>query len=165
MKTTAAAVLVLAAATAMLAATSATAAGHGRTVVKLHATSLGKVLVDARGRTLYLYTPDSKNTSVCTGGCASAWPPLLASGKPKAAAGVKAKLLGLTMRADGTHQVTYNGHPLYFYAGDAKAGQTKGEDVGGVWYVLNAAGRKVEPKTSSSNQAGTTTTAGSGYGY
>ena len=162
MKTTAATILVLAAAAAMLAAASATAATHGRTVVKLRATSLGKVLVDARGRTLYLYTPDGPNKSACYGGCASAWPPLLSTGKPKAAAGVKAKLLGLAMRTDGTHQVTYKGHPLYLYAGDSRAGQVNGEDVGGVWYSVSAAGAKVEPHSSS---PGTTTPSSGGYGY
>ncbi len=146
----------LALAVALLGAALAVAAGaaggtqttHARTVVKLRATSLGKLLVNARGRTLYLYTPDAPRKSRCYGACATAWPPLLSTGKAKAAKGVKAKLLGLTRRTDGTHQVTYKGHPLYLYAGDAKAGQVNGEDVGGVWYALNAAGGKVEPKAA-----------------
>jgi predicted lipoprotein with Yx(FWY)xxD motif len=166
MKTKTATILVLAVLGTVLAAASASAAAHGRAVVKLRSTTLGKVLVDAQGRTLYLYTPDGKSKSSCYGGCAKAWPPLLTSGKPKAAAGVKAGLLGVTKRTDGSRQVTYKGHPLYLYAADSKAGQVSGEDVGGVWYVLNAKGAKVEPKTNStSGQSTTTTTTNPGYGY
>ena len=154
---------------AALAACAGAAAGphgthakHARAVVKLRKTSLGKVLVDVRGRTLYLYTPDTGKKSTCYGGCASAWPPLLSTGKPKAGTGVKAKLLGLTMRTDGTHQVTYKGHPLYDYAADSKPGETSGEDVGGIWYVVSARGAKIEPRTgSSSTWSGTTSAASS----
>jgi predicted lipoprotein with Yx(FWY)xxD motif len=138
------------------------------TIVKLRATSLGKVLVDSRGRTLYLLTADGKNKSTCYGQCTSFWPPLLTTGKPKAGVSVKASLLRVTMRRDGKHQVTYAGHPLYRFVQDAKAGQTHGEGVsafGGEWYVLSAAGAKVEPKAeSTTTPTGTTTTSG-GYDY
>jgi predicted lipoprotein with Yx(FWY)xxD motif len=170
MKTRAATTLALALlGTALALAGGAAAArhtAHGHAVVKLGATSLGKVLVAANGRTLYLYTPDSKSKSTCYGGCASAWPPLLSTGKPKAARGVQAKLLGVTMRSDGSHQVTYKGHPLYLYAGDSKAGDVTGEGVGDVWYAVSAKGADVEPKTSgTADEGATTTSGGSGSGY
>ncbi len=140
-----------------LASGSALAASKAGTTVALHKTSLGKVLAASSGMTLYLYTPDPKGKSVCNGACASAWPPLLTKGKPRAGAGVRAKLLGTTRRSNGKLQVTYAGHPLYRYAGDSKAGQAKGEGVGGIWYVLSASGAKLTGKHS-----GTTT--GGGYG-
>ncbi len=137
------------------------AARHAKngTLVMLHKTKLGKVLATSGGMTLYLYTPDGKNRSNCYGSCAALWPPLIAKGKPRAGAGVRQKLLGVTRRRDGKRQVTYHGHPLYRYSGDSKPGQVKGEGYGGIWYALNAAGNKVEPHTST----GTTTTSG-GYG-
>lgn len=148
---------------AVLAACGSAGAGTHKSpaVVKLRATSLGKVLVAANGRTLYLYTPDGRNKSVCYGACASAWPPLLTTGKPKAA-GVKAALLGTAKRKDGKLQVTYKGHPLYLYTGDSKPGQVNGEGVGGSWYALSLAGAKATAKSKTSNQ---TTNPGAGYSY
>ncbi len=162
-KTVAAAAAVLA-----LVAAGAAAAAHekhhasrkGGTLVELRKTKLGKVLVMSNGRTLYHYTPDARDKSNCYGSCASVWPPLLTKGKPRAGKGVKSKLLGVTMRKDGKHQVTYRGHPLYRFTGDSRAGQVNGEDYGGIWYALNASGNKVEPK-----QSGGTTTGGGGGGY
>ena len=124
------------------------ASRSGGTVVKLHQTAFGKVLADARGRTLYLFTPDKGRASACYGQCAAAWPPLLVHGKLAAAAGLKQTLLGQTMRKDGTHQVTYAGHPLYLFVKDRKAGQALGEGVQKVWWVVSAAGRKVTSKAS-----------------
>ena len=102
--------------------------------------TLGSFLVDAKGMTLYLYTKDSPNTSACYGGCATIWPPLLTTGAATAGAGVTASLLGTTKRTDGTTQVTYNGWPLYYYAGDKATGDTTGENVQGVWFVITPAG-------------------------
>ena len=128
-------VLTLVVAGAAFAATHSTG-----TKVTLHSTSLGKVLATSKGRTLYLYTSDTTNHSNCTGGCASAWPPLLTKGKPVAGIGVKKSLLGTAKR--GTKlQVTYNGHPLYTYTGDSAAGQASGEGVGG-FYVVKASGKQ-----------------------
>ena len=83
---------------------------------------LGKILVDSQGKTLYLFEKDTGTKSTCSGGCATIWPPLRASGKPTAGTGVKASLLGTTQRSDGNAQVTYDGHPLYLYEADASAG-------------------------------------------
>ena len=118
----------------------------GKGSVALASTSLGKVLVDGNGRTLYLFEADKGTMSNCGGACASAWPPLTTSGKPSAGAGVVAAKLGTAKRADGTTGVTYDGHPLYTYAGDGAPGQTTGEgltDYGAPWYALSAAGKTV----------------------
>ena len=121
---------------------AAFAAALTGTKVTLHSTATkGKVIATSTGRTLYLYTPDTKNHSVCYSTCAQMWPPLMTSGKPIAGMGVKQALLGTTRRTNGKLQVTYNGHPLYRYVGDSSAGQTKGEGVGG-FYTVTAAGAK-----------------------
>jgi len=122
------------------AAASAPAAGTGAMVNLGQNSTLGSFLVDSKGMTLYLYTKDSPNTSVCYGGCASYWPPLLTTGAPAAGTGVTASLLGTTKRTDGTLQVTYNGWPLYYYVSDKTAGDTTGENVQGVWYVVTPQG-------------------------
>jgi predicted lipoprotein with Yx(FWY)xxD motif len=111
-----------------------------------NAGSLGTVLVDGDGRTLYLFEADKSTESTCKGGCATAWPPLLTSGKTSVGGSAQSKLLGTTKRSDGTTQVTYNGHPLYTYAGDAKPGDANGQALdqfGALWYVLDASGNKI----------------------
>lgn len=150
-----------------LAATGslATGATQSHASVSLRSTALGKVLVTATGRTLYLFTHDRLGKSRCTGQCAAFWPPLYDSAKPLAGAGVKASLLGRTRRADGRLQVTYAGHPLYRFVKDTRAGQTNGEGInhfGGLWWALDAKGRAVRhaapaPTTTSSTPATTTT--------
>lgn len=140
---TALAVLGVLAATWTAAASPFHHAAKSGPIVTLGSTDLGQVLIDARGRTLYLYTPDGKNTSTCYGQCASLWPPLLSSGKPRAAHGVKASLLGTTKRKDGKSQVTYAGHPLYFFAEDDEAGDVYGQGLQNIWYAVSAAGAKV----------------------
>jgi predicted lipoprotein with Yx(FWY)xxD motif len=84
-------------------------------LISLGKTPLGQVLVNARGRTLYLFEKDKRGKSSCNGACATAWPPLIASGKPRAKPGIKASLLGRVKRRDGRRQVTYNRHPLYTF--------------------------------------------------
>ena len=117
------------------------------TTVSTASTSLGVVLVDARGRTLYLFQKDANGKSACTGSCAAAWPPLIASGKPAAAGGARASLLGTTKRSDGRMQVTYNRHPLYTFVKDTKKGQTSGQNVdafGAEWYAVSPEGKTAE---------------------
>jgi predicted lipoprotein with Yx(FWY)xxD motif len=104
--------------------------------------TLGSLLVDSQGMTLYLYTTDTPNKSNCYGPCAVAWPPLLTAGAPIAGSGVTASLLGTTTRTDGTTQVTYNGWPLYYFQTDKAAGDTTGENVQNVWFVITPAGVK-----------------------
>jgi predicted lipoprotein with Yx(FWY)xxD motif len=105
---------------------------------------LGSFLADDKGMTLYLFTKDTPNTTVCYEKCAVAWPPLLTTGDPVAGEGVDASLLGTTDRTDGTVQVTYNGWPLYYYEKDKAPGDVVGQDVGGVWFVVSPAGEMVE---------------------
>jgi len=123
------------------------ASSTGGSSVKLASTKLGKVLVDAQGRTLYLFEADKGAMSACAGACAGVWPPLKTTGKPIAGAGITASKLGSTKRSDGSTEVTYNGHPLYTYTGDSSAGQTSGQAIdefGAEWYALSAAGNKID---------------------
>ena len=119
----------------------------GGAAVGLANSKLGKILVDSKGDTLYLWQADKDTTSTCNAACASAWPPLLTHGKPIAGPGLSASKLGTTSRSDGATEVTYNGHPLYTFVGDSAPGQTTGEGnmgFGAEWDVLSAAGTKVE---------------------
>jgi predicted lipoprotein with Yx(FWY)xxD motif len=104
--------------------------------------SLGSILVDGKGMTLYLFTKDTPNASNCTGQCLVAWPPLL--GKPTAGKGVDATKLDSFSRADGSTQASYNGWPLYYWQQDAKPGDVTGQDVNSVWYVLDRNGAAVK---------------------
>ena len=135
------------------ATTAKAAGGTSATVSVANNSGLGKILVDSQGRTLYLFAKDSGTKSTCSGGCATAWPPLLASGKPTAGGGAKASLLGTTPRSNGRPQITYNGHPLYGYQGDGKAGDTNGQGINGFgapWYVLSPTGNEISKASSSS---------------
>ena len=149
---------------ATAAAPSTTAAGHPGTVGTAIASGLGTILVDSQGRTLYLFEKDTGTKSACFGACASAWPPLRASGKPTAGSGAKTSMLGTIPRSDGKPQVTYNGHPLYTYTADQNPGDTSGEGLtafGGLWYAVSAAGNQVVGQPSSSSGS----SGGGGYSY
>ena len=111
--------------------------------IKVASSSLGNIVVDAQGRTLYLFMQDSGGSSSCTGGCADTWPPLTITGSATGGAGVDASKLGTISRPDGSTQVTYNGHPLYRYSADATPGDTKGQGVGGDWFVVSPAGEAI----------------------
>ena len=136
-------------AAAMIVLTGAASARNasGGATVQTRATKLGRILVDARGHSLYLFEKDTNGRSACYGACARVWLPLLTRGRPIAGPGAKAALLGVITRTGGTHQVTYAGHPLYRYSLDKQPGQTKGEGVnafGAGWDVLSPAGKKIE---------------------
>jgi len=122
-----------------------TAAHHAVTRVRVANNSkLGKILVDSHGHTLYLFSKDTKTKSACSGACAGPWPPLRANGKLSAGSGVAASKLRTIKRSDGKPQVTYNGHPLYGFVMDTKAGQTKGEGLtafGGHWFAVSPRGQ------------------------
>jgi len=107
---------------------------------------LGKIIVDAKGRTLYDFVLDKGTTSACYGACASLWPPYTTNGTPIAGAGVSESLIGTTKRRDGSTEVTYAGHPLYYFAPDTQRGQITGQALdqfGAPWYVLSPAGREI----------------------
>jgi predicted lipoprotein with Yx(FWY)xxD motif len=127
--------------------------------VDLATTSLGSILVDSQGRTLYLWKADTASKSTCTGACAAAWPPLESTAKPTARSGVKNSLLGTTKRADGSEQVTYNGHPLYTFRGDTAPGQTNGQGsnaFGALWLALSPTGSQITSPASSSGSTPST---------
>ena len=135
------AVVATAAASAFAGATAT-----GGTKVGLRATPLGRILVDSKGLTLYDFVPDKGTMSVCYDACAALWPPLLTTGKPLAGPGVRASLLGTTKRKDGKVEVTYGGHPLYYFVTDHKPGQTTGQGIsqfGGPWWVISASGKEI----------------------
>jgi predicted lipoprotein with Yx(FWY)xxD motif len=131
-------------ATTSSAAATSTMAETGD--VRVAQTKLGKVLVDAEGRTLYLFTKDTSTTQACTGTCAQAWPPLTATGTPTAGPGVTGTLT-VVKRADGTSQVVIDGHPLYTFVGDSATGDTKGQEVEGLWYAVTPSGEKAGDST------------------
>jgi predicted lipoprotein with Yx(FWY)xxD motif len=138
--------LVAAAAIALTASASADAS-HGAPTLVLRHTSIGTLLTDSRGFTLYEFTRDMRDRDTCVriSGCAAVWPPLTTAGSPVAGVGLKPSLLG-TIAVDGRRQVTYAGHPLYTYVGDGAPGQTDYVGVaqfGGSWPALSAAGTPV----------------------
>jgi predicted lipoprotein with Yx(FWY)xxD motif len=151
----------------LLAASSiARSATRSGTTVSLHKTILGMILVAPNGHTLYLFAKDRNGNSACTASCAQFWPPLLTHGKPTAGAGVKASLLGTTIRSNGTLQVTYNNHPLYTYALDKQSGRTKGEGIaafGAKWYALTAKGTAIVKATSTTTATTSPTTTTNPY--
>lgn len=125
--------------------------------VRVANSSLGSILVDSSGRTLYLFKADVGGKSACSGACATAWPPLLVTAKPTAGGGLTASKLGTITRSDGTQQVTYNGHPLYLFVKDAKPGQTTGQGVtafGAAWFALTPSGDQASTPASSSGSGG-----------
>jgi predicted lipoprotein with Yx(FWY)xxD motif len=157
----------------LLAGTNAQGATHqsaSSASVSLRTTKLGAILVNAKGRTLYLFTKDKGGKSSCTGTCAKYWPPAITRAKPTAGTGLKAALLGTTARSNGSKQLTYNHHPLYGFALDKQAGQTNGQGstaFGGRWWAVSARGSAVTKAaagtpttTSETTTSGTTTSEG-----
>jgi predicted lipoprotein with Yx(FWY)xxD motif len=146
----------------LVAGSVAGGATQSNATVSLRKTNLGLILVNARGRTLYLFAKDRNAKSSCSGSCARFWPPLLSGDKPTSGPGVRRSLLGTTRRSNGSLQVTYNRHPLYTYALDKRAGQTKGEGnslFGAKWWAVSARGTAViKAPTSSTSTSSTTTT-------
>ncbi len=124
-------------------ATSAPAATGAATIQAAKVPGVGTVLTNSDGKTLYLFEADTGTTSMCTGPCATNWPPVTTSGNASATMGATSSMLGTTTRDDGSTQVTYNGHPLYLYAGDTSSGTASGEGInafGGLWYAVTTSG-------------------------
>jgi len=135
----------------------------GATTVKTASSDLGTILVDGGGKTIYLFERDRGPRSTCSGACIEHWPAVTTDGAPQAGGGVTAAQLGTSRRGDGTTQVTYAGHPLYYYVGDGAAGDTNGQAVdafGAEWFVLGPDGTKVEGHGGGGNG-----TSGDGGGY
>ncbi len=120
-----------------------TATAHGKTY-----------LTGASGRAIYLWVADKGSTSSCSGACAKAWPPVTTTGSPTAGSGVTASMLGTTKRSDGTEQVTYDGHPLYYFVADTASGTTKGQgsdSFGAKWWLVTPSGSAITASAGSSS--------------
>lgn len=141
-------------------------AGSG-TVITTKTGTHGTFLTDASGRTVYLWVKDTKNSSACSGACTGAWPPVTASGAVKASGGAKAADLSTITRSDGTKQVAYNGHPLYYFSGDSGPGQTNGQGsdgFGAKWWLVSPSGTQITGAGSGSGTAPSPSAPGGGYG-
>lgn len=134
--------------------------------VEAHSGPMGTYLTDANGKTLYEFGSDTKTKSSCTGACTTYWPALTTKGTPKAAMGAKSSLLG-TISANGSKQVTYAGHPLYYYALDTAAGDLKGEgktDFGSTWWMLAPSGKLITSAAGSSSSSSSSSSSNGGGG-
>ena len=143
----------------------AASASTTATVIKTTAGSTGAFLTSSSGRAIYLWVKDGKNMSACNGACAGAWPPVTTTGSVTAGSGVTASDLGTITRSGGTKQVTYDGHPLYYFSGDSAAGQTNGQGsdaFGAKWWLVSPAGTQITSadtvSTSSSTSGGAAST-------
>jgi predicted lipoprotein with Yx(FWY)xxD motif len=119
--------------------------------------SLGRILVDSQGRTLYLFKADTTTRSTCFGACATAWPPLRVGGNPTAGGGANTSLVATTRRPDGVREATYDGHPLYLYQGDTQPGQVNGQGVtafGAQWLAVSPTGGAISSQTSGTAPGG-----------
>ena len=140
-----------AASSAPAAAASPATSGSGgasatAAVITTHSGSAGAFLTDGTGRAVYLWSKDSMNMSACSGACAGAWPPVPAKGKVTVSGSAKAMDLGTITRSDGTKQVTYDGHPLYYFVGDSGPGTTKGQGsdgFGAKWWLVAPSGKQI----------------------
>jgi predicted lipoprotein with Yx(FWY)xxD motif len=130
------------------------AKSHGVMVKAEKSSKYGKILVDSSGKVLYFLTDTNGKSFACANGCTGLWPPLFTKGKPRAGSGAAGKKLG-TVKRGARLQVTYDGHPLYLYAGDSRSGQVNGEGIksfGGTWYVLSSTGSAVKATLASSKK-------------
>jgi len=141
-----AAIALLAAGCGGSPSTAGSSPGAAATIATASDAKLGQILVDGKGMTLYLFVADTGSKSTCYTSCAQVWPPVLTNGAPQAGTGAQASLLGTTTRTDGKIQVTYSGHPLYYFAGDKKAGDATGQGIdnfGGLWWVISPSGAAI----------------------
>jgi len=129
--------------------TTPSPAATGEKIAVATNAKLGQILVDEGGMTVYLFVADTGTTSTCYTSCAAIWPPVLTTGAPQAGAGAQVSLLGTTTRTDGKVEVTYAGHPLYYFVKDKVAGDATGQGIngfGGLWWVLSASGTAIQVK-------------------
>ncbi len=147
--------------------TSTASSDSGPETIKAKSSRLGTILADGEGKTVYLFEKDKGTTSACNGACARAWPPVTTDGAPKAGGGIQAAMLTTSKRSDGTTQVVYGGHPLYYFVRDADSGDAYGQGLDGFgaeWYVVGPNGKKVEGGEHKSTKTTTTSSGGSGGG-
>jgi predicted lipoprotein with Yx(FWY)xxD motif len=133
------------------------ASASGATVITTASSAAGTFLTTSSGRAVYLWVKDTGDTSACSGACAGAWPPVTTTGTATAAGGAKASDLGTITRSDGTKQVTYDGHPLYYFAGDSGPGTATGQgsdSFGAKWWLVAPSGSDVTAAVSSFTAGG-----------
>jgi predicted lipoprotein with Yx(FWY)xxD motif len=138
------------------------------TVITTKTSSGGSFLTNGAGRAIYLFMADSTGKSTCDGACASAWPPVLASGQPTAAGGAQVNDLSTITRSDGTKQVTYDGHPLYYFVGDTGPGTDKGQGIDGFgakWWLVAPSGSSITSAVTISGSGGSSSPSSGGGGY
>jgi len=152
-------------------------ASGGATVITTASSSAGTFLTNGSGRAVYLWVKDTGGTSACTGACAGAWPPVTATGTVTASGSAKSSDLGTITRSDGTKQVTYDGHPLYYFSGDSGAGTASGQGsdgFGAKWWLVAPSGSDVTASVTSFTASGSgaapaatskPSSSGGGYGY
>jgi predicted lipoprotein with Yx(FWY)xxD motif len=153
--------------------TSSSAAGSASstssTVITTKTSSGGSFLTNGEGRAVYLFMADSTGKSTCDGACASAWPPVIATGQPTATGGAQASVLSTITRSDGTKQVTYDGHPLYYFTGDTGPGTDKGQGLNGFgakWWLVTPAGSSITTAVTIGGSGATSSpSSGGGGGY
>jgi predicted lipoprotein with Yx(FWY)xxD motif len=146
---------------------AAPASSASSTMITTKTSSGGSFLTNSAGRAVYLFMADSTGKSTCDGACASAWPPVIAAGQPTAAGGAQATDLGTITRSDGTKQVTYDGHPLYYFSGDTGPGTDKGQGIDGFgakWWLVAPSGSSITTAVTISG-SGSTPSSGGGGGY
>ena len=145
-------------------------AAASSTMITTKTSSGGSFLTNSAGRAIYLFVADSTGKSTCDGACAAAWPPVIATGQPTAAGGAQASDLGTITRSDGTKQVTYDGHPLYYFQGDTGPGTDKGQGIDGFgakWWLVAPSGSSITTAVtiSGSGSAPASSPSSGGGGY
>ncbi len=138
------------------------------TVITTKTSSGGSFLTNGAGRAVYLFMADSSGKSTCDGACAAAWPPVIATGQPTAAGGAQASDLGTITRSDGTKQVTYDGHPLYYFQGDTGPGTDKGQGINGFgakWWLVAPTGSSITTAVTIGGSGAPASSSGGGGGY
>lgn len=149
------------------ASPAATGTGSA-TVITVRSGAAGSYLADGSGRTVYLFTKDHKDSSSCTGSCAGVWPPVTAPAGVSASGGASVADLGTISRSGGVKQVTYDGHPLYYFSGDTKTGQVKGQGLdafGSKWWLVAPSGAANMTAVSGTSPSPSPSSSGYGYGY
>lgn len=146
---------------------SASASAAKAVTVETHSGDVGTYLTDGTGRTLYLFASDTGGRSSCSAACTKYWPPLTTTGAATASGGAKSAMVATITRSDGSKQVTYSGHPLYYFAGDAAAGDLKGQGINGFgarWWVVSPTGASITTGSGSGASSPSSTTKSSGGG-
>jgi predicted lipoprotein with Yx(FWY)xxD motif len=139
---------------------AAASGGSGSTVITTVSSSAGTFLATSAGHAVYLWSKDGSGMSACTGACAGAWPPVTTTGTVTASGGAKSSDVSTITRSDGTKQVTYDGHPLYFFAGDSGPGMASGQgndSFGAKWWLVSPSGSDVTAAVSSFTKGGSGT--------